>query len=619
MPLFPTHAGFANPALFASPSSTAHDDPHAKSYDYIIAGGGTAGCVLASRLSEDPAVSVLLIEAGDADTKQLMSKIPAGWGNLFNSPAEWGYKTVPQEHAAGRKLYQPRGKMLGGCSAINAQIYQQCSPEDYDDWEKNGAKGWGWDNLKPYFDKAAGVYPIQGKVLEKSDIAAQGFLKTSFPIANPISQAFVKSGLGVSIPTIVDFNTARPESNYGASCFLTSASAGVRTTTSTAYLPPSTYQGRPNLSILTCTTVTRLLFSPTSPTQCIGVQVGQKQGVDTPRWVAFARRDVVVAMGAFASPQLLLASGIGARAELEKAGVEVLREVRGVGKGLKDHVWSLVTWEAQKGTSLQFLTSPVATLPSLAKWLFNGTGALATNVGEAAMFLRSDAIPDQKSFVAKGATNASGPTAPDLEIICAPLWYQSHGLKKPPTTGGNDFFTLGSIVLRPKSVGTVTLASSDMFDAPVIDPNYLSHELDRKVVLEGVKLIRRLAQTEPLKSFLVKSVAPVGLDDLDDEGLMKHVSESAETIYHPVSTCKIGMESAGGVVDSDLRVHGIKGLRVCDASVFPDIVAGHPQAAVIAVAERFADLLKSSMASQAWAPIPVKASSTPLRSRTFVV
>ncbi|KAL8284019.1 hypothetical protein RQP46_005132 [Phenoliferia psychrophenolica] len=604
MPLFPTHAGVANPVLFASPASTAHDDVAAKSYDYIIAGGGTAGCILASRLSEDPAVSVLLIEAGDADTKQLMSKIPAGWGNLFKSPAEWGFETVPQENAAGRKLYQPRGKMLGGCSAINAQIYQQCSPEDYDHWEKNGAKGWGWDNLKPFFDKAAGVYPAQGKVLEKSDIEAQGFLRTSFPSANPISQAFVDSGPGVGIPTIVDFNTARSESNFGASCFLTSASTGVRTTTSTAYLPPSTYQSRPNLSILTCTTVTRLLFSPTSATQCVGVQLGQKQGVDAPRWVAYAKKDVVVAMGAFASPQLLLVSGIGAREELKKVGVEVLREVKGVGKGLKDHILSTVSWEAPKGTSLQFLTNPVSTLPSLAKWLFNGTGALATNV---CFFLRSDAIPDQKSSVAKGATNASGPTAPDLEIICAPLYYQRHGLNKPPTTGGNDFFTLASIVLRPKSVGTVTLASSDMFDAPLIDPNYLSHELDRKVILEGIKLIRRLAQTEPLKAFLVKSVAPVGLDDLDDEGLMKHVSESAETIYHPTSTCKIGKESSGGVVDSDLRVHGIKGLRVCDASVFPDIVAGHPQAAVIAVAERFADLLKSSVVPQAWTPVPVKA------------
>ncbi|KAM0755122.1 alcohol oxidase [Meredithblackwellia eburnea MCA 4105] len=602
--LFTSHAGSSDPTRFVS----TKDEPK---YDYIIAGGGTAGCVLASRLSEDPKISVLVVEAGEADARQLMSRIPAGWGNLFKTPVDWAYETTPQPQAAGRKLFQPRGKMLGGCSAMNAEVYQQCSPEDYDHWESKGAKGWSWKDLKPYFEKSAGVLsngtlsgssPVINEKLDgdKGEKETEGIYKTSEAPTNVITAAFVEAGESLGIKA-TNLNSGNPSDSIGISRFLTSTSSGTRTTTSTAYLPSTVYKTRPNLHILTLTTVTKLLFStspspsPSSSPVCTGVSARQK--ADGPTFEFYATREVLVCLGSFASPQLLLVSGIGRGSELDRVGVEGLVESKGVGKGLKDHILSTVVFEATKGTSLQFLTNPIATLPHLMKWMIKGTGPLTTNLAEAGAFLRSDSIPGQSSSIVKGSVNGSGPTAPDLEIINAPVYYVHHGLEKPPVANA-DYFTMASTLLRPHSVGEVTLASNDVFDAPVINPNYLSSEYDRQVVLEGIKLIRRLSTTSPLSPYLVKSVSPENLATLTDEELLTHMTLSADTIYHPVGTCRIGNFEDGAVVDHELRVHGVDGLRVCDASVFPDITSGHPAAAVVAVAERAADLIAGKIGRQ---------------------
>lgn len=607
------YAGSKNPNDFASPVDVTHAT--VRSFTYIIAGGGTAGCVLASRvhtsgtttpffspladrrgvkqLSEDPSVSVLLIEAGERDQKQIMSRIPSGWGNLWKSTAEWGFETVPQKTLDGRVMYQPRGKMLGGCSSINAQIHQHCSPSDYNDWEVKGANGWNWESMRPYFLKQElhAPNPDDGVNLS-ANRGSDGIWKTSCLPANEISRAFVKAGINLGIPSSKDFNS--DTDTLGIARFATHIdSKGVRSSTSSAYLSKPVYK-RPNLSILLSTTVTSLLFDKNDVTRVVGVQMGQKK--DGPRWIAHAEKEVILSLGAFGSPALLLASGIGPKLDLENLGICAVKNLP-VGENLKDHLLTTVTWEVKKGTSLQYLTNPISTLPYLARWLFNGTGPLSTNLAECGAFLRSDELPDgQASSIPEGATNASGPTSPDLELINAPLYYVHHALEKPPKPNG-DYFTLAAVPLRPLSKGKLSIASKSTFDPPLIAPNYLDEELDRKVMLEGIKLIRRLGETEPLKSYIVESVSPIKLETLGDDELNRHINEASETMYHPMGTCKIGLESSGGVVSPSLRVHGIENLRVCDASIFPDSVSGHPVAAVVAVAERFADILKGVVAA----------------------
>ncbi|GAA5941256.1 hypothetical protein JCM1841_003612 [Sporobolomyces salmonicolor] len=614
----PKFAGLSKPALFCDPatlpsesaSETMGAPAGEKSFDYVICGGGTAGCVLASRLSEDPSVSVLLIEAGESDQKQLMSRIPAGWGNLWKTPAEWNFETVPQTHCDGRQLYQPRGKMLGGCSSINAQCYQHCSPSDYDLWESLGATGWSWNALKPYFAKAETYTPNPEHKIDESKRGKGGEWMTSYPPTNEITASFVETGPKVGIPANADLNI---ETNTtGITRFQAHIdSSGQRSSTSAAYLTKRVFT-RPNLSILTATTCTRLILTPISTgTKCTGVELAQAASPSSQRWIAHAKKEVIVSLGSFGSPQLLLCSGVGRKETLAKAGVEQKVELNGVGEGLRDHILAICSFKAKKGTSLQYLTNPIKTLPHLAKWLYNGKGALATNLAEAGAFLRSDDIEADGTVspvgqghgtgvVPKGKTNASGPTSPDLEIINAPLWYVNHALAPVPDASA-DYFTLASTIIRPYSRGTVTISSGSTFDKPLIDPKYFSDERDMQVCLAGVHLIRRLAQTAPLSQYLLGPAAPAMTqeewDTASDEELIKHIRGHAETIYHPMSTCKIGSKADDGVVDADLKVHGIAGLRVCDASIFPDSVSGHPVAAVVAVAEKFADMLKAEYAS----------------------
>ncbi|KAI5481348.1 hypothetical protein MNV49_004970 [Pseudohyphozyma bogoriensis] len=588
--MFSSYAGSPKVHQFATPVGSSAAP---KSYDFVVCGAGSAGAVLASRLSEDPNVSVLLIEAGESDQKQLFSKIPAGWGNLFNTPAEWGFNTVPQAEASGRQLYQPRGRMLGGCSSINAMIYQRGSPSDFDEWDSTGAPGWSWSNMRPYFEKSETYNPHpQHQGVDRSIHGNSGPLQTGYTVTNEISAAWLEAGVALGVPRNDDINVEAKGS--GISRFQTTIGPnGVRSSTSAAYLPPKVYS-RKNLTILTSTYVTRLLFNDSAIPRATGVEVGQKK--DGERWFVRAEMEVIVCLGAFASPQLLLASGVGPAEELKELGIPVVKALDGVGKHLKARDRG-ASWEAKSGASLQFLTNPPATLPSLARWLFNGSGALSTNLAEVGAFLRSDAIPSQTSSIPSGGTNASGPTSPDLEILNAPLYYIHHALEKPPKPSA-DYFTLAAVVLRPLSEGTIKISSANTFDAPLIDPRYLTHELDKKVLLEGMKFILKLAETSPLKEYLIASVAPANASNLTDEQLLAHMSAKCDTIYHPSTTCKIGDEAKGGVVTPLLKVHGSTNLRVCDASVFPDCVSAHPNAAVIAVAERCADLIKSEWGLQ---------------------
>ncbi|GAA5943560.1 hypothetical protein JCM10213_008904 [Rhodosporidiobolus nylandii] len=621
-------AGVSKPDLFCERSTLASTSPPdvlaasasgkvgTKEFDYVICGGGTAGCVLASRLSEDPNVTVLLIEAGESDQKQLFSKVPAGWGNLWKTPAEWNYSTIPQPTLDGRELYQPRGKMLGGCSAINAQIYQHCSPEDYDLWVERGATGWGYSDLKPYFAKAEGFTPHPEHTVDESLRNKDGVWKISYPPTNETTKAFIQSGPKVGIPHNPDLNVETNTS--GITRFAAHVtSKGQRSSTSAAYLTQPVFS-RKNLSILTRTTCTRLLLSSSGADKKVhGVELALTPAAgaipSSERWVARARREVIVSQGSFGSPQLLLASGIGRKETLAKAGVEQQVQNDGVGEGLKDHVLSTIAFRTKKGTSLEFLKSPVKTLPSLIRWLANGTGPLGSNLAEGGAFLRSNTIERDGSVCAPGQVakngavkevNASGKTSADLEIINAPLYYVHHGIEAPASHLGSDFFTLAPTLIKAFSSGRVSIKSGDVLaDGPVIDPAYYSDERDLDVALAGIHLVRKLSQTAPLSDYILGVAAPeMSLDEwasASDERLLKHIKAKSDTIYHPMSTCQIGPKDKGGVVDPSLRVYGLTNLRVCDASVFPDSVSGHPVAAVVAIAEKFADMLKAQYSSSA--------------------
>ncbi|GAA5996970.1 hypothetical protein JCM5350_007684 [Sporobolomyces pararoseus] len=613
--MFTSHkyAGFSKPSLFCDEATLPTSDPSSvpgvtastnktrKEYDYVIAGGGTAGCVLASRLTEDPNVKVLMIEAGESDQKQIFSRIPAGWGNLWKTPAEWNFETVPQTHCDNRVLYQPRGKMLGGCSSINAQCYQHCSPSDYDQWEELGAKGWGWKDLKPYFAKAENHTPNPQHQIDESKRGKGGEWQTSYPPTNEITAAFLEAGVAAGVPANPDLNVET--NSVGITRFQTTIDAtGQRSSTSAAYLPKKVFT-RSNLSILTGTTVTKLILSDDN-SKCVGVELAQSNDPSSQRYHAYAKKDVLLCLGAFGTPQLLLCSGIGRKETLDKAGVKQKVANNEVGENLRDHVLAISCFEAKRGSSLQYLTIPFKTLPALARWMYDGKGALATNLAEGAAFLRSSDVEADGSIspagqghntgvVSKEIVNSSGETSPDLEVICAPLYYAHHALEAPPDKNG-EYFTLASTVLRPYSRGTVSINSGSTFDKPLIDPNYLSDERDVKVLLAGFYLIRKLIQLSPLKEYLYNPVVPnlprEKFLEASDSELISHIRQQAETIYHPMSTCAIGR-----VTDEKLRVKGIQGLRVCDASVFPESVSGHPVAAVVAIAEKFSDMLKAEI------------------------
>ncbi|GAA5877187.1 hypothetical protein JCM8547_001969, partial [Rhodosporidiobolus lusitaniae] len=547
--------GVAHEMSEGEQSARVGEGKEGREFDYVICGGGTAGCVLASRLSEDPNVTVLLVEAGESDQKQIFSRIPSGWGNLWKTPAEWNFETVPQAELGGRELYQPRGKMLGGCSSINAQIYQHCSPEDYDLWQKMGADGWSYNDLKPYFTKAEKFTPNPLHQLDEAKRGKDGVWCISYPPTNEMSSAMIEAGPTVGVPKNPDLNVETNSSGITRFQAIVDAD-GTRSSTSAAYLPSSVFNGRKNLSILTGTTCTRLVLSASAnqdgKKKVTAIELGQT--AYGPRWYTRARKEVIVCQGSFGSPQLLLASGIGGKETLEKAGVQQQLKLDGVGENLKDHVLVTIAFTAKKGTSCEWMKSPVKTLPSLVRWLANGSGPLGTNLAEVGAFVRSsDVQPDGTVKTGSGGEkegemNASGETSADLEIINAPLYFVHHALTPPPAGAEtNDFFTMGAVILKPFSTGSVTIKDGDAFEKPMIDPKYLSDERDKKVMLAGLRLLRRLSLTSPLKGYLI-SVAngPGGkvmsLDEWEqasDETLVKLVEEYGETIYHPMGTCKM--------------------------------------------------------------------------------
>ncbi|HKP86371.1 MAG TPA: choline dehydrogenase [Blastocatellia bacterium] len=520
-------------------------------FDYIIVGAGAAGCVLANRLTEDPKTKVLLLEAGGPDKKQEIH-IPAAFSKLFKTPYDWAYHTEQQRHLNNRKLYWPRGKVLGGSSSMNAMIYIRGNRRDYDAWRDAGNDGWGFGDVLPYFKKGenqergASEYHGTGGPLNVADLRT----------INPVSHAFLDAALSHGFPRNPDFNGDRQE---GVGFYQVTQKDGKRCSAAAAYLKP--ILKRPNLTVRTNAHATALLFDKS---RAAGVSYVRNGATEQAR----AGGEVILCGGTVNSPQLLMLSGIGPADGLKPLGIPVVADLPGVGENLQDHLAIFVAYKCSKPITL----ANAEKLGNVLSFLLFKKGPLTSNVAEAGGFVKT------KSELA----------APDLQFHFAPVYFINHGFTQIEGHG----FTFGPTMLRPESRGRIALRSNDPFAPPAIQPNYLASESDMQVLAEGVKLARALARTEAFARLCGEEVYP-GAQTEGESQINEYVRDSVETLYHPVGTCKMG-DDAMAVVDAQLRVRGVERLRVVDASIMPVIVSGNTNAPTIMIAEKAADLIKQS-------------------------
>ncbi|MGH8196945.1 MAG: GMC family oxidoreductase [Steroidobacteraceae bacterium] len=522
-------------------------------FDYVIVGAGSAGCVLANRLSADPARSVCLVEAGPRDRSPLIH-IPAGLlGTLPTRHMNWAYQTEPQAGLNGRRGYQPRGRTLGGSSSINAMIYMRGHRGDYDDWAALGNPGWCYDEVLPVFcrsedqERGADHYHGVGGELTVADLAS--------PVA--ASHAFVESAIRSGLPPNRDFNGATQE---GAGLYQVTQRRGRRCSAAVAFLRPVLQ--RPNLTILTRRRATRLLF-----------EGRRAAGVEIDRGAARidARREIFISAGVFGSPQLLLLSGVGPREELERHRIALLHELPGVGANLVDHVDLGLVYQSSDRTLMGItLGTALRAVPGYFQWHCRGKGLLTTNFAEAGAFLRTRA----------------GLERPDIQLHFVNGLVDDHARRLHHGYG----ITCHVAVLRPLSRGSVRLRSADPNDPPRIDPNYLDVDADLETLLAGVKRAREIMEGASLAPH---RGAELFADGQSDEALVARIRRRADTIYHPVGTCRMGHD-AMAVVDPALRVHGLEGLSVVDASIMPTLVGGNINAPTIMIAEKAAERLAGS-------------------------
>ena len=504
-------------------------------HDVVIVGAGSAGCVLASRLSEDPETSVLLLEAGPRDRK-LHVRVPAAFSKLFRSALDWGYDTVPQDALDGRRLVFPRGKVLGGSASINAMMAIRGHRADHDTWPA----GWGWDDVGGAYARSDAHFP---RAAQRSP--------------SPLTLDFLASAAAAGVPRTADLNGA---DNEGAGLTPVSIRRGRRFSVVDGYLRAALR--RPNLTVVTGARATRLIL-----------ERGRVRGVaylfDGHEEEAHAEREVVLAAGAIDTPRLLLLSGIGPEEELDRHGIPVVHASPGVGRNLRDHLANGVLAAVDAET---LFTAERAR--HLVAWLVAGRGPLTSNVAEAAAFVRIEPAA----------------TAPDLELIFAPVLFEEEGTVPPSRDG----VTVAAVLLQPRSRGEVRLSSADPLAPPAIDPRYLTDPdgQDARMLREGVRLARRVLAENPLARHVTEELLP-GANALDDDALDAHLRGRSQTLYHPVGTCRMGTDD-DAVVAPDLRLRGIEGLRVVDASVIPAPPRGHTNWPTVMVAERAAELMRAS-------------------------
>ncbi len=529
-------------------------------FDYIIVGAGTAGCVLASRLTEDGKYSVLLLEAGGSD-RSIWIQMPIGYGRtFFDQRINWMYDTEPVAALGGRRSYWPRGKVIGGSGSINAMVYVRGQPRDFDDWKALGNVGWGWDDVLPFFKKSEDfdehcAYHGRGGPQHVTDIS---------PHVHPICHSFVEAAQALGFPVSGDFNGAHPE---GVGYYQINTKAGWRASTANAFLHPA--RKRKGLTLRTHAHAQRIMFEGQ---RAVGVAYSRKGTVCE----AKARREVILSGGAINSPQLLMLSGIGDAPHLQKLGIEPRVDAKAVGRNLQDHIAVSYFYKTCTPTLNDVLHPALGKFRAGLRYLLNRTGPLSLSVNQSGGFVRSD----------------TAKTHPNLQLYFSPVSYTQTPLSERKLLNPDPFsaFLLSHNPCRPTSRGHIELASSDPATYPVIHPNYLATQSDIDDVLAGNRLLRALARTRPLADIITQEIIP-GTAIEGDEALLADFRARADTVYHPTSTCMMGSDPRTSVVDARLRVHGIEGLRVIDASIFPTITSGNTNAPTVMVAEKGAAMI----------------------------
>lgn len=527
-------------------------------FDYIVVGAGSAGCVLANRLTEDPDIKVLLLEAGGRDWNPWIH-VPVGYFKTMHNPAtDWCYVTDPDQGINGRQLQWPRGKVLGGSSSLNGLLYIRGQRQDYDGWAAMGNEGWSYEDVLPYFKKSE----CQSRGADDYH-GVDGPLKVSdLRLRREIADRFVEAAQQIGIPANPDVNGATQE---GVSYFQQTAYKGLRCSSAKAFLRPA--QKRSNLTVLIHAHTRRILIEGK---QATGIEFEHKGK----RLLARVRHEVVLSAGAIGSPQILQCSGIGEPEHLKSVGVECLHPLPGVGENLQDHLQIRLVFKTSCKTLNDEVNNPIKKLGVGMQYAFSRTGPLTLAASQVCVFTQS----------------RDGLDRPDIQFHMQPLSADKPGEGVHPFSA----FTTSVCQLRPHSRGSIKIRSADPHEYPSIQANYLSAEEDLRVAVDAIKVARRIAEADALKPVIIDEYVP-GRQYQTDEQLLDAARRFSQTIYHPTSTCKMGSDEMA-VVDSRLKVHGIKGLRVADASIMPVIVSGNTNAPAIMIGEKCADMIKQDRA-----------------------